>query len=421
MGNNRILSENGIENKKTVIGKFLPEMASFFSAVVPLGKQADPIIEKYYPRDAAAQFVIENSGAPNGTSKAVETFETSANEMKEALNSVKVQYIMIETTAERIVTRIDELNQLTNLANEYDELIRVDSPNSNTFGGELAGIRKNLSSLIPSIMEKRVENIGKEMKDKLYKIAPLLLTKEEIAKIIESKYEETMSESQKKQLAELLFAQCNSSIYTTQEGKEYEVTVDEYGNYKLNGKVMDKAGIEKILFGVYKETSDSRVGAIKMKDGEIKGVISQKVSEEYKLVAMQIIMNGAPLVSNDDGSLTMFRNTQLEFLKIYGLVYVSGAIKVNDPELFSLKIGGKIGVNIVNVSTEIIKISIPFSDWSFYLKGSASLGISADASLEASKDDVGVDIGITPGVGGSVRPGFSKDDFETGTIQDFYF
>lgn len=411
MAQDRIITDSGVTTRKSEVDKFITEATSFITNTDSPIKKIDKLSTKY-----SVVTIGELRGEGKGQTEINQSFTNLGDKIKKNLDTILEEYAQIETTSMRITSRIEELEMLAKLSTSYTELISQNSTNSPDFGSKFSKIRMEQAAKIPSIMKKKVEEIGSAVKDAIEAGAPKLLTPKEIEKIIRDKYGDAMTPEQIKLLAESLFKNCNSLEITT-KGMKYEVTITKDGKYIVNGVETTKSDFD-ILFGNLKSLNKNKMGDMKTDLDKNLGTIEFGFERGMEVVMMEFLQNGIPLIESADGRIQMIKNTQIDVIK--GYIKGDAKAKIQGTNT-SVSFDAKIGVDIVNVQSDILTIRIPWTDKNITIHGNLGVGIKAGASGKASEHKKEASIEGGMGVTGKLKGKIEDQDFRTETTKDFTF
>jgi hypothetical protein len=420
----RIVNNAGVTTRKDEVDKFIIEATNFILNTDSSIKKIDELSLKY-----SVTTTGELRGEGKGTEEINSGITSLGEKIKKNLDIILEEYTKIETTSIRITSRVEELGLLTKLSNSYKELITQNSTTSSEFASKLSKIKMEQSTQIPSIMKKRVEEVNEDVKKAIEGGAPKLLTPKEIEKIIKDKYGDSMTPEQIKLLAETIFKNCNSLEITTKNMK-YEVTITKDGKYIINGVESSKSDVD-ILFGKVKFSDKNKKGDINAdvtiasrKNGKTSignkdfGTVEYGFERGVEVVMAQFLQNGIPLIESADGKIQMIKNTQVDLIK----GYITGGANANVQGVTAgVDFSAKIGVDVVNVRTDIISVRIPWTDKNIIIKGNAGVGAKAGASGEITKHKQKVSVEGGVGATGKIDAEIVDQDFKTETTKDFIF
>lgn len=420
----RILEQGAIDAKILKINNMSSEFQQYITDTTVILNDIDAlatrnnITNKLVGETSTAFVVALTPHAGPSLSVRLTGFTNACNSVINELKHGRENYFAIEGTSKLIISRTEELLGMQQLVENYYELLRTDSPSSSSFWDTCSDVRKKYTSGLQEIGKKRLERITDELNQAMAQKLPETLSESEIEKIIRKMYGNAITEDQIKSLSKNYAMLLNNYEITDVNGDKYVVTMDEFGNYTLNGEKKEKVEID-VLIGKLNYNSTVNVGVTPnakfdmFKGGSASSGFKLGVSSSIEIFAAKLIQNGVPLISLNNGEIELFKNTRLTILSIY-----AGAVAKKDS---SIPYYIEVGADLVKLDTEIISIPIG-GNKVITVEGEASVGLSSKLGIiNKGKGASGFEFKFTPGVGGGGKIKIEEKGYEENSLKDFEF
>ncbi|KRN54835.1 hypothetical protein IV74_GL002425 [Carnobacterium divergens DSM 20623] len=135
-------------------------------------------------------------------------------------------------------------------------------------------------------------------------------------------------------------------------------------------------------------------------------------------MAMQLVQNGVPLVSINNGDVEVLKNTQTNFVRQYS----SGTFNITKAGEGNLGINLSAGVDLASIESKVIEVKIPGTPYYVAVKVSGNIGMGYTFTpINSDGWKYAGEIGATLGFGGKVGTEFGNKDYSKDSINDFDF
>lgn len=185
----------------------------------------------------------------------------------------------------------------------------------------------------------------------------------------------------------------------------------------INGVKQLKSEVD-ILFG--------KLGAEANANKKIKPSVSSKGKAGISIggdfsaeaIAMQLVQNGVPLVSINNGAVEVLKDTQFNLFK----QHASAKFDITGSKNSNTGIGFSAGVEFASAKSTVIEIKLPGTSNYLAIEVTENIGFSGTFNPIKYEDWKFVsEIGATLGIGGKVSAEFGNKDYSKDSINDFDF